>query len=186
VPPLTLAYLITGTPRTGGNFLTALLTERGLGQPDEYLRLRDRLIHKWKIRPTEFFPALWKRQSSNGIFGMKVHWGEVILLDIDPTDLLPPGPRWRFVHMYREDLSAQAISWKTAVTTGDWFTPQRPKIQATGEEIEYTRTEILRSEWRWATWYDQQGLQPLVVRFEDLVAHPEDTADQVVRYLSTP
>ena len=140
-------YCICTTPRSGSNLLMFTLKQQGIGLPDEYFN-HNRIDLKWYleqhfnivldkdafIRGLERFPNepellrqhtvnLQKnRLSDNGIFGSKIFAGD-LLLDTENWKLVYTtlSPKPRIIHLIRDNLVEQAVSYYVAANKNEWF-----------------------------------------------------------------
>jgi len=139
------AYFICGTPRTGSSLLLGLLDSTGVaGHPQAYFRAPDEALwaDRWQIPRTSeraFAYADYVRAAraagttGNGVFGAKLMWGTLDELvgklgtvhpDLAGEDLALLNRafgRTRFVHLRRDDVVAQAVSWLRAEQTNAWY-----------------------------------------------------------------
>ena len=182
------SYLIATTPRCGSHLLGHLLCATGvLGSPLEYFskgRLRD-----WQERLKadthhDLFQKLFrKRTSPNGWFGVKAHWPQFqqILDDASVYDLFAFK---RFIHIKRRDRLAQAISWVIAQQNAAWISFHEPTQEPTYDTaaIENALSVIDTQTAAWKQFFAAQGITPLVVIYEDLVANPDATIDGVLTH----
>jgi LPS sulfotransferase NodH len=105
-----VSYMICSLPRTGSSLLCELLAGTLLaGLPAEYFR-PDRIAmlrRRWRVESfDDYLGALLGRKTSpNGVFGIKVHWGQYTTAvgDRDPIGLFP---NMHFVEVRRTDLAA--------------------------------------------------------------------------------
>ncbi|WP_405972607.1 Stf0 sulfotransferase family protein [Streptomyces sp. NBC_00988] len=208
-PTDTATYFICATPRTGSSLLLGLLGSTGVaGHPQAYFRSPDEgaWAERWGIRRTpqgaldygEFVrAALREGRTGNGVFGAKLMWGTHAELTGRLAGLHPElagdelrllerefGQPVRFVHLRRDDILAQAVSWLRAEQTGVWFVGGRGEIsggggQVAGERPHFDRaaiTRIMRTVEEhnagWERWFEAYGIQPYRVRYEDLSADP--------------
>src|SRR3712207_137616 len=135
------SYVLCGTPRTGSTLLCSLLYSTGvLGRPESYFRELDEVA--WaarfglateggRVRDYRAFvnAAHSAGASDNGVFGVRIMWGslERVIegLGGGPGESDLPileealGPL-TFVHLRREDIAAQTVSWCRAEQTGYW------------------------------------------------------------------
>lgn len=98
--------------------------------------------------------------------------------------------RTGFVHLHREDVPAQAVSWHRAEQTNLWHRtggeereePQREPRYGFAQIRELARAiEEHNSAWR--GWFAGVGVRPYVVRYEDLDADPVGVARGVLDFL---
>lgn len=199
-------YLLCGTPRTGSTLLCELLTSTGVaGRPESYFRGPDQL--RWADRfglsvangslDYREFAAAARRfgTTSNGVFAARVMWGtvEVMCNGLDPRrrtrtdlDVLEGafGPL-SLVHLVREDVVAQAVSWARAEQSGYWQRGDgivaEPELDlAQLHRLVHTITEHTRA---WRSWFRAQEAAPLQVTYEELVHDPQTTVLEVLDHV---
>jgi LPS sulfotransferase NodH len=171
-------YVISATPRSGSNLLCDALTSTGtLGRPAEYLnvdalRLRGLSEFKNDVK-ARLGQAIRLGTTANGVFGLKLfvpHFadfaaaaGEAMLGDLV------------FVHLTRNDLLGQAISYVRAAQTQAW----RSNLAARGEarfDEDAIAAAILRfatDDARWRAYFARNGIKPISLHYEALVEDPE-------------
>ncbi|MGC5309713.1 Stf0 family sulfotransferase [Micromonospora zamorensis] len=134
--------------------------------------------------------ALATGRTGNGVFGAKLMWGtldEVVdklagtypdLAGNDIALLSRAFGRTRFVFLRRDDVVAQAVSWLRAEQTARWFVGgngeiggdagngQAPRFDPDG--ITHLVETIREHNAAWESWFAAWGVQPLVVRYEEL------------------
>ena len=118
--------------------------------------------------------------SDNGVLGARVMWGS---LDRMVRGLQGPSRRsdlailehafgpLRFAYLWREDILAQAVSWYRAETTGFWQqgdNEERPPTRDLDRMKEIVGT-IREHNSAWRSWFDDHGVSPHVVTYEQLV-----------------
>ena len=79
------------------------------------------------------------------------------------------------MHLHREDVVGQAVSWARAEQTGYWHdgdpTPSaEPRLDL--EQINRLVDTIHDHNTAWNDWFVAQDADPLLVTYEDLVADP--------------
>ena len=185
-----------GTPRTGSTYLCDLLASTGVaGYPKSYFRTPDQ--QDWARRfgvPVAGDGSFDYRRlvagavragtSPNGVFAARVMWGTVSVIVEGlsgsapfrrDSDVLGDafGPLL-FVHLRREDVIGQAVSWARAEQTGYWQQGDTARAEPcldTGQIDELVRT-VDEHNAAWRAWFSQQGVQPHAVSYEDLVEDP--------------
>ena len=146
----------------------------------------------------------------NGVFGAKVMWGYLSdfisnLQDI-PTykDLPMPDlfstafPNLHYIRVVRQDKVSQAVSLWKAIQTGRWREDDvaasangnghqnghhRREPQFHFELIDHLVRQIEEHELAWERFFAKTGIEPYRVAYEDLAAHYETTALNILRYL---
>lgn len=212
-------YFLCATPRTGSSLLLGLLDSTGVaGHPQAYFRSPDEVAwaERWGIAHTpqgaldygEFVrAALVAGRTGNGVFGAKLMWGTHVELTGRLAVLHPElagdelrllegefGRRVRFVHLRRDDILAQAVSWLRADQTGVWFIGGKGEIGGGGGDVDaqprFDRdaiTRIMRTieehNAGWERWFEAYGIQPYRIRYEDLAADPQAVTHGVLDHL---
>jgi trehalose 2-sulfotransferase len=187
-------YMICSQPRSGSSFLCEMLANTlHAGMPAEYLR-PDRvamLKRRWAVETfDEYLHALTERKTSpNGVFGLKVHWGQYSEAagDRNPTSLFDGlSSEMRFVNVRREDRVRQAVSWVRALQTGSWSTvlgPEQAQAVFDPEDIERKIGRLEKEEAAWERLFERYGISPFQLTYERLVEAPEDTTRAVLDFL---
>jgi trehalose 2-sulfotransferase len=186
------SYVLCGTPRTGSTLLCSLLCSTGvLGRPESYFREPDEAA--WaarfglateggRVRDYHAFvdAARSAGTSNNGVFGARIMWGSLgrVMEGLGwvpgKPDLLvleeALGPL-TFVHLRREDVAAQAVSWCRAEQTEYW---QQGDVVAREPHRDIAKMRLLMETIRkhnaaWQAWFDAQGVEPHTVTYEQLV-----------------
>ena len=201
------SYLLCGTPRTGSTLLCSLLTSTGVaGRPESYFREPDQ--HMWAERfgvpvaddgsfDHRAFAAgaLRAGTTPNGVFAARIMWGtmDLIIDGLDPArrsrrdlDVLVRGfGPLHLVHLHREDVVGQAVSWARAEQTGYW---QHGDVPSGEPQLDLDRISALVSTIHdhnaaWNSWFTAQGADPLVVTYEHLVADPGHAVRRILGVL---
>jgi trehalose 2-sulfotransferase len=185
------------------------------GNPESYFREPDLFerAQQWGI-PVEadgnfsyrdfVKAAIAVGSTRNGVFGARVMWGTMELLveglrvtdQSSETDLdvvrQTFGPSL-LIHLRREDVVAQAVSWMRADQSDVWL-----KIAA-ADGSRRERSASPRREPRfdfdvldgyvklvqehnaaWTDWFDGQGVTPFAVRYEELVADTVNVTNSIL------
>jgi LPS sulfotransferase NodH len=205
------SYFICATPRTGSSLLLGLLESTGVaGHPEAYFREPDEQLwaDRWQIagpaNPAFDYAdfvraAITAGTTDNGVFGAKLMWGT---LDEVVAKLTPVYPdlagrdlellnrafgRTSFVHLQRDDVLAQAVSWLRAEQTNIWYAgaaggnERAPLFDATGiGELVQTIDEHNAA---WRAWFASVGVSPHRVRYEDLDADPVGVTGAILDFL---
>jgi LPS sulfotransferase NodH len=201
------SYLICGTPRTGSTLLCSLLTSTGVaGRPESYFREPD--LNRWArdfgvpIAPDGTFDykafvdgAVRAGSTPNGVFAARIMWGTMQLVtegigartrSSSDLALLEEtfGPL-KLIHHRREDVVEQAVSWARAEQTGYWqqgdIASLPPRFDA---RLVHTFVETIQEhEAGWRSWFDGEGVEPLVVTYEGLVADRRGTVERILDHI---
>jgi len=151
--------------------------------------------------------ALAAGRTGNGVFGAKLMWGTHAELTTRLARLHPDlagdelgllerefGTRIRFVHLRRDDILAQAVSWLRAEQTGVWFVggkgeigggqdPARGEPRFAPEAVTGILRTIEEHNAGWERWFESYGIQPHRIRYEDLSADPQAVTRGVLAFL---
>ena len=190
-PPAT-SYLLCTTPRSGSTFLCRLLrVDGGLGRPDEHFA-EDRNLEPRRAGAAAWMGAvLAEGRGANGVFGCKLFPPHLVALGeeagVRPADWLPD---LRYLHLRRQDLLGQAISFAIATQTGHWVPWGRPD-QA--REPRYDAGLIARLldrvvEWEgyWRRCFALTGVTPLELVYEEVAARPQAALAAIRQWLGLP
>jgi LPS sulfotransferase NodH len=94
--------------------------------------------------------------------------------------------RTRFIYLRRGDVVAQAVSLLRAEQTGVWFETARDRQEPEGEpsfDFDQIRERVRLIEEHnraWEEWFAVAGIQPYLVRYEELDAEPDRIARGVL------
>jgi|JI10StandDraft_1071094.scaffolds.fasta_scaffold270117_3 LPS sulfotransferase NodH len=192
-------YILAESPRSGSQLLADLLWRSGLmGAPGEYLNAEytiPRLRERFALGPIDepggleaYFRALARHRSSpNGVFGLKAHFSQLRPHVQDPA-MRRLLRRSRFVWLRRRDILGQAISYLVALRSGRWRQvrgAQRPQHQSefSAGSIERAVATMAADERMWEVAFAVNGIVPLEVWYEDLVADPDPVCRAVCRMM---
>jgi LPS sulfotransferase NodH len=152
--------------------------------------------------PDDDFPILLRRAfafgtSPNGVQGFKVVWSHFGPLysryarqssaaeGDEPEELLSREIRW--VYLERRDRLAQAVSWARATQSGRWNVLV-PGSAGGAEQynyllIRYKLWSIEAERRAWRRFFDDLGVQPLNLVYEDFIAAPLETLTLIGEFL---
>ena len=131
----------------------------------------------------------------NGVFAARVMWGTMDVIvdgltrdrrgerDLDVlTDAFGP---LLMVHLRRDDVVAQAVSWARAEQTGYWqegdLASAEPALDL--DQVEDLVRTIEAHNAAWASWFAEQGVQPHRVAYERLLLAPERTVRGILDHV---
>jgi trehalose 2-sulfotransferase len=196
------SYFLCGTPRSGSWLLCGLLASTGVaGRPHEWFWRDTEEANRraWGVSNFRDYVARVRDAGTtpNGVFGSKLMWGYLADLlarlyelgdaSSDASLIERHFPRPRFVWIRREDVAAQAVSWAKAIQTGHWHHwdgPDREVVPVYDrEQIDALASEAAAHDAAWRTWFAANEIEPLVVRFEDLIADKADVTRAVLGFL---
>jgi LPS sulfotransferase NodH len=211
---------ICSTPRSGSYMLCRYMINAGLGVPHEYfnpiimrqiaarLGLTQVSHLEWRRRsPRDYLPfgraaraaevrflndylaVLVPRRCQGGIFAAKIHFDHYLKV-LDNSigyNLLGGG---FFVHIYREDLLAQAVSTHFANLTGRWgiddtittvpaLRPDFFDIAAIDRILE----QLAEQDTGWRLFFNRNGLSTISISYERLCADPFGIVASIARHV---
>lgn len=204
-------YIICATPRSGSTLLCDLLTAAGAGEPRSYFRVED--VHRWSTRwdlPSTATDAAYldaarhAGTAATGIFGLRLMWNSLAplcdrLRRVQDGDL-PCAARLeqafgplRYIHLSRHDRIAQAVSLVRATQSGLWHIhadgTERQRV-APGGALHYdparlgeAKAALDTDEQAWNDFFATQGIEPLRLTYEALIADPRRTLDTTLTAL---
>lgn len=199
--PPAVPYLLASVPRTGSSWFSHMLWQTGcLGAPLEYLNYEKGGPYGFASDSPELQQQLWRsvlarRTSPNGVFGIKCFPMQLEalveanrpLLSAVMSTLLPQGGAKRVVHLGRRDRIAHIVSYARATLSGIWRKEQEtgpaPEPEYSQGAMETADRWLALQESAWAGMYEDLGIEPLRLWYEDAIANPEAAAGQVADYL---
>jgi trehalose 2-sulfotransferase len=202
-PSISLSYAICTTPRTGSNFLCEVLQATDVaGCPDEYFWSPPDGHERWTVDEYRQYVEQIKRQGTtwNGVFGVKLMWSELCEVlprlaamvsrdDASPPEILAAAfPNLHYVWLTRRDKVRQGVSFYRAIATERWRstdTGSRADAEVSFD-IQVIHALIQTSvadEESWRQFFQQHGIQPLAVEYEELEREPETVVRQILAFL---
>jgi LPS sulfotransferase NodH len=149
----------------------------------------------------------------NGVFGAKVMWGYFddfinnlrqipYLRDLLVPDMLSiTFPNLRYLWITRQDKLRQAVSLWRAIQSGIWRADEihdgvhksssfvwLPETEPVFHfrAIDHLVDQITSHEASWQNYFRENGIEPYIVVYEDLVCAYEVTCQDILRYLHIP
>jgi trehalose 2-sulfotransferase len=184
--------LIAASPRSGSQLLGALLKSTNLaGFPDEHFNpwhmgdatnfLSDNLLYN----PEHIQRLIEKQITSNGVFGTKAHFLQVInFVGLDRLESLYPTPL-KYLSLHRRDFTRQGISLARAVQTNAYnseIQPDKDPIYNFYQILQCIR-EVRVDAKGWETYFQQRGIEPFRIIYEDFVTDQMGTLRRVLDFL---
>lgn len=198
------SYIICTSPRSGSTLLCRLLQDTGIaGHPESWFHGPS--ITDWRVgagldlatgdlRDT-LSSVIRQVQGRSEIFALRLQRQSFEFLMLQLAKLSPgldrdadlfstTFGRVRYIHLFRADVVAQAVSYVRASQTGLWHRnadgseyerlapPEKPKYNRCEIAKQVSRLSELNSAW--LTWYKAQGLSPFSISYEDLSASPRN------------
>lgn len=196
--PAALFVVIAKTGRSGSHLLGRLLFRMGFGVPWEYYHrpFLPEFARRWRIDsdhpafPQRYLDAILRYRTRNG----------VCVVDCSPRTFCKLKAGWAargepsrlaFIHLWRRDSLAQAISRRLAHQSGYWdltsqtTSPPKPDLDMWDmAALRETRSWILRQELFLRADLPRHGRPIVHVAYEDLVAEREATLRRIFHELA--
>jgi LPS sulfotransferase NodH len=191
-------YLVCSTPRTGSNLLTLMLATTGrAGNPKEFFEPQHAMpmfvkevgmssVTEALGAVPEYIEKLKVRYStSNGAFGVKIHYEHFAHLRNAGTrleDLLHPC---RLVFCRRSNITRQAISLVRALQTNVWIAGDTPRSEPVfdADRITHFIHLIRNHNSSWEHFFTRQQVEPYRVAYETFVERKEPEIRALLEFL---
>lgn len=197
--PVKMRYAILSSPRSGSTLLGRILYETKLaGDPQEYfnpplIALERQTTGKEKMGINQFMTRMERRRTSpNGVFGMKVHYSQM-LGTLSANESKPDVGRFlqvwnKLIWIRRRDRIGQAISQAIGAHTNVWSSEdsrfeREPDVKVHPYDCVAALNIVARDDAAWEHVLQQAGLPVHEVWYEDLVADYENQTRAVLRFL---
>jgi trehalose 2-sulfotransferase len=153
----------------------------------------------------QYLSELLRRAEMDGVmFSVKNHWLQINqLLDafrlIHPAIAREPAPKLieaslpgaRYLYLTRQDKARQAVSMFRAMRSEQWWDAgDAARPDSVGTEyapdhlaIRWFESDLSVEDAEWRRYFEVFGIQPLTLIYEDLVARPYETLQQVLDWL---
>lgn len=202
-------YVIASVQRSGTHLLCTLLRNTGVaGLPAEHFLAKpgETWERRWKSpsRMQYVQRVLRHNTTPNDVFGTVVMWSYFdrmlqMLRDIpkyralDPADLMASVLQEpKYVWLRRRNRVEQAVSWAIACQTGVWARKAGEKPRPRDiprfdfKVIDEWCNRIENHNAAWANYFRENGIEPLTLFYEDLVANNRATVERVLEFLRVP
>ncbi|HEY6542222.1 MAG TPA: Stf0 family sulfotransferase, partial [Ktedonobacteraceae bacterium] len=189
------SYLVCGTPRSGSSLLCEALANTGIaGRPEEYFQPSNEIMWKERWRTSTYAEYLSRTieqcTTPNGVCGVKMMWGyfDHFLHNVHqmpdykkrkvPIHKTLQGifPNLHYIWIKRHDTLRQAVSHAKATQTNLWVVrgesscPTTHKPEFSFMQIDFMAQEIKAHNAAWRRFFIENGIQPLVIFYEDFVS----------------
>lgn len=134
--------------------------------------------------PRYFTRLIEEESTPNGVFSIHLQWDHLEVLERRWSgSILGVADRTEFVHLWREDQLAQAVSWYRARATNRWTSSQSERTIARydGEEIRRRFLMVCERNRLWREWFDDRGIIPLEISYEQVLADQTTALDSILR-----
>jgi LPS sulfotransferase NodH len=181
------------------------------GHPDEFFGVSQATASYWTARfdvsrPSQYFDRIVASTStSNGIFGTKLHWGEIrtmrraVIASLPRPALLGPHPdldtlmkskfaEVRYVWLRRRNAVAQGISHFIAARSDIWEMATGDSAAETTLEFDFAGidecvVQAERHNIEWAEFFRRWRIDPLAMSYEDLSADFDGAVRSVLAFV---
>jgi trehalose 2-sulfotransferase len=196
--PVRIRYCILSSQRSGSTLLARMLFQTRLaGDPLEFfnlrlLRLAQVQTGNQSLTPIEFARLMeLRRTSPNGVFGMKIHYEQMLRAF---QSSVPNQKMIEFLRnqhhlfwMRRRDRISQAISLAVATQTNSWSSEEPQKASANSAsclDCINSLQAISFQDLGWEQFIKTAKLRARVIWYEDLISDYEGTCRLVLRDLN--
>lgn len=196
------SYVVCSTPRSGSTLLCeALCSAGGFGVPAEYWEPDSMfsLAVRWGCRTfPEYVAKLYElRTGDNGVFGSKIHWGHLLLLqervlgkdrisdvELEAAKVMLESffPGLRYVYITRRNKLRQAVSHFVALQTRRWWDHgdgaelgPRSEPAYSYDAITDVLTRDVKADQSWRGFFVANGIEPITVEYEELAEDYESS-----------
>ena len=196
------SVVVCMTPRSGSSLLCDYLAQTGsAGRPEEYFLADDyeALLRTHGVADGAGLveAVVAAGTSQNGVFGVKVGIGGGYLSRMLRACEEATGERgvdgiWSafgpptFVWITRRDKVRQAISWWRAGQTGRWRSTDEgaPEPSAIDHDaVSHLLREVSHREAAWNQFFEESGIAPVTVVYEDFTRRRGETLLSIMRVL---
>jgi LPS sulfotransferase NodH len=201
--PIKVKLIICSLPRSGSYLLCRAMIHHGIGVPHEYFnglnastigpRLGVASIASPELEidgPTRqaYIEALLRHRTVNGVFAAKIHGGQFAQY-FKRSSNIPLFQGAHFIHLYRNDLLAQAISFHVSLLTGRWgidntvTTRSYPYPQFFDTAQIENRLQVLADQdQQWRLFFAHYGIVPLSLSYEGIKDDLPGALRRIVAY----
>jgi LPS sulfotransferase NodH len=193
-------YIIATLPRTGSTYLCELLSRNHMGVPYEDFNIfigsspfaRSLVIGE---STEEYIKRFFiPKRTNSGILCTKLmsHWLEIIRTNMSSyaksySDMLTQlFPDFKVIFLTRKNKVKQAISWIKASKTKQWIKAS-PTTEIDYEpkpfEIQECLQRIFTLEQVWRDTFEDGGIEPLKLIYEDFIENVESTLEKINNYV---
>lgn len=185
------SVFICFTNRSGSNLLAEALNHCGvMPRAREYFNIPSvkKFVEERGLSTFgEFCGRLAVERGASGLFSSKVGLSQIMLLcDKGMVGKVFLHPC--FIHVKRNDLLGQAISFSIADQTKSWTWNQRPKREPIFDRADIDRkiTGISTANARFEEFFAINGIVPYRITYEDFIDAPQAEIDGIAHWLGRP
>jgi LPS sulfotransferase NodH len=179
--------------RSGSNEICSLLARNGLGSPNEFFQMP--LSPDQPGTLLDSFARVVRQNQIEGVFGSKMSYDHRAALDEQLRSEIPGFrriddllPQHRWVWLVRRDKILQAISWCRAENSSNWAATRSDPAKP--DDLSYDFLHILSrlmmiyvGELSWETYFHENGIDPLIIVYEDFFKDLDRQLLRLINYL---
>lgn len=201
------SYIICSTGRSGSSLLCTTLRHLGsYGRPKEYFHENIIKTYDHQDDAQKFqdylSEVLSQGTTSNGIFGVKMHWDQLrgflklarkylgFSGKTDQEILAKVFPNTRFIYIWRRNLIKQAISTEIAIQTGQWVKNQEIQQSEPTQKLVFKPLNLYRCKQaleirnqKWEKFFEQNSSNFYEIVYEDFIESFENTIIELIDFL---
>ena len=165
-------YVICSSPRSGSTLVAQTLAVMGVGNPGEFLNPSLINEQEWggpdrfmKPTPREYLERLKQEQTINGVFGIKVHYADLVRWPDIYDNMAQLFPDAKYISITRRNVLRQAISAARAAQTMAYTSHLQERKEARFNYLAVLKhivTTLREIEW-WDRYYAAHNIKPLRV-----------------------
>ena len=192
-------YLIAMTPRSGSSHLCDVLKNtKMMGRPGEMLSqlfIPNILKRAPGATPDEYLSQVTRVvRTRNGVSGFKASWFQFNDFRAAMQDE-SVFRAYRYIHLTRRDLAAQAVSLYCATASNVFHTnvehtsSEREKLQTLQydfKKIKEWHSHILAQEMGWRQYFAQHDIYPLSINYEEIEEDVTAVVRRLARFIDMP
>jgi LPS sulfotransferase NodH len=187
-------YCICFAIRSGSSLLCDDLSQWRVGAPTEYFQFPNPALEN--VRLADYVVDL-AAGAPGDYFGFKIAWDQAYDLvkqlrqEGDESvrfDLRTIFPDLKYIHIVRQDKLGQAISAWRAEDSGTWHwrqgtSPVRGCPSYNFEGVQWHLQKVLADDWLWKSHFQEYGIQPFTVDYEDYIQDRVGQLSHIVEFL---
>ena len=177
-------YLICTEARTGSTFLCRALASTGvLGRPNEHFAWPRNRIAVGRDPAGGLDALIAASATPNGVYGLKLFSYQFDMMQSSGWIGRLDDPC--FIHLERNDLLGQAISHLRAMQTDQYISnlPSAGEPRYDHRALSEVLANLARNQARWRQYFARNGIAPLRLVYEEVIADPLAAVRAVARHV---
>jgi LPS sulfotransferase NodH len=187
-------YCVPFSIRSGSTLLCDDLAQWGFGAPGEWFQFPEYPI---LTGPLSVHLVRMAEDWDGDFIGLKISWYQASAITERlhaeghtsiGFDFRNIFPGLHYIHIVRRDKISQAVSAWRAKVSSTWHWPVGADIEPSHPEYDFAaiHTElaaIVEQDWLWASHFEQYGISPFTVYYEDYVQDRPGYLQQIGEYM---